>query len=101
MQSCAPGILRKIVAASSKLVKSRSPKNRSTGALIVANSGFEMPQRGFDHIADRKSTRLNSSHLGISYAVLCLKKKKYESWPRHEHRWQARGTLRPRRASTG
>ena len=26
--------------------------------------------------ADRKSTRLNSSHLGISYAVLCLKKKK-------------------------
>src|SRR5262245_63979695 len=24
---------------------------------------------------DRKSTRLNSSHLGISYAVLCLKKK--------------------------
>src|SRR5947199_6927944 len=32
---------------------------------------------------DRKSTRLNSSHLGISYAVFCLKKKKkinkYES----------------------
>src|ERR1039458_6172182 len=29
-----------------------------------------MPRR------DRKSTRLNSSHLGISYAVFCLKKKK-------------------------
>src|SRR2546426_7307807 len=27
--------------------------------------------------ADRKSTRLNSSHLVISYAVFCLKKKKY------------------------
>src|SRR5205814_9105418 len=27
---------------------------------------------------DRKSTRLNSSHLGISYAVFCLKKKKKE-----------------------
>src|ERR1039458_8539333 len=26
---------------------------------------------------DRKSTRLNSSHLGISYAVFCLKKKKH------------------------
>src|ERR1039458_6907541 len=26
--------------------------------------------------ADRKSTRLNSSHLGISYAVFCLKKKR-------------------------
>src|SRR5436853_6876772 len=27
-------------------------------------------------LLDRKSTRLNSSHLGISYAVFCLKKKK-------------------------
>src|SRR5256885_12089015 len=30
-------------------------------------------------IRDRKSTRLNSSHLVISYAVFCLKKKKYSS----------------------
>src|SRR5262245_876484 len=29
-----------------------------------------------DVVEDRKSTRLNSSHLGISYAVFCLKKKK-------------------------
>src|SRR5437899_12585602 len=29
-----------------------------------------------DRSLDRKSTRLNSSHLGISYAVFCLKKKK-------------------------
>src|SRR3712207_8584282 len=28
---------------------------------------------------DRKSTRLNSSHANISYAVFCLKKKKYSS----------------------
>src|SRR5262245_64216885 len=28
-----------------------------------------------DKLIDRKSTRLNSSHLGISYAVFCLKKK--------------------------
>src|SRR5258705_1431264 len=32
--------------------------------------GGRLPERG-----DRKSTRLNSSHLGISYAVFCLKKK--------------------------
>src|SRR2546426_8187406 len=32
--------------------------------------------RGHDHRGDRKSTRLNSSHLVISYAVFCLKKKK-------------------------
>src|SRR5947199_7710040 len=30
---------------------------------------------------DRKSTRLNSSHLGISYAVFCLKKKKKTEYP--------------------
>src|SRR5262245_62226266 len=31
------------------------------------------------HSSDRKSTRLNSSHLGISYAVFCLKKKKKDT----------------------
>src|SRR3712207_8270883 len=30
----------------------------------------------FDNEVDRKSTRLNSSHANISYAVFCLKKKK-------------------------
>src|SRR5437868_9990185 len=29
--------------------------------------------------SDRKSTRLNSSHVSISYAVFCLKKKKYKN----------------------
>src|SRR5690625_6750244 len=36
-----------------------------------------------DEIVDRKSTRLNSSHVAISYAVFCLKKKirdKCSSW---------------------
>src|SRR5256885_12176019 len=31
--------------------------------------------------SDRKSTRLNSSHLVISYAVFCLKKKTYTQYP--------------------
>src|SRR2546427_1917069 len=35
--------------------------------------------------ADRKSTRLNSSHSQISYAVFCLKKKKDIETPRREH----------------
>src|SRR5437764_6056084 len=34
------------------------------------------PQREFAVAEDRKSTRLNSSHRCISYAVFCLKKKK-------------------------
>src|SRR5256885_8752748 len=36
---------------------------------------------GDDLAEDRKSTRLNSSHLVISYAVFCLKKKKPERLP--------------------
>src|SRR5205807_1382902 len=37
---------------------------------------------------DRKSTRLNSSHLVISYAVFCLKKKKQSS---EDGRWKMEG----------
>src|SRR5690606_42015552 len=36
---------------------------------------FHRPQ-GCERLQDRKSTRLNSSHVKISYAVFCLKKKK-------------------------
>src|SRR5437899_9185884 len=39
---------------------------------------------------DRKSTRLNSSHLGISYAVFCLKKK--TEWSSYGRRPECRGT---------
>src|ERR1039458_10476467 len=41
--------------------------------LILGESMFIACLGSF--AGDRKSTRLNSSHLGISYAVLCLKKK--------------------------
>src|SRR2546427_8964998 len=46
---------------------------------------------------DRKSTRLNSSHSQISYAVFCLKKKKRHSrltdlWPRSEIRGERRSS---------
>src|SRR5690348_17523780 len=34
-------------------------------------------KEGLKVVADRKSTRLNSSHPSISYAVFCLKKKKH------------------------
>src|SRR5256885_11706250 len=37
--------------------------------------------RGYFQRRDRKSTRLNSSHLVISYAVFCLKKKKKTTKP--------------------
>src|SRR3712207_8113621 len=35
-----------------------------------------------DNVSDRKSTRLNSSHANISYAVFCLKKNKPHEHPR-------------------
>src|SRR5690606_14890591 len=40
--------------------------------FIVMRTYFEKPRT----VTDRKSTRLNSSHVKISYAVFCLKKKK-------------------------
>src|SRR5689334_24749992 len=43
-------------------------------AHVVAVSA--MPPAAVAHSRDRKSTRLNSSHSSISYAVFCLKKKK-------------------------
>src|SRR5262245_65228346 len=41
--------------------------------------------RAFGFFEDRKSTRLNSSHLGISYAVFCLKKKKKKKDKSHQN----------------
>src|SRR5215203_6732482 len=38
------------------------------------------PQSSSPLTADRKSTRLNSSHANISYAVFCLKKKKHNQY---------------------
>src|SRR3712207_7165760 len=41
---------------------------------------YRIIQRSSDIAQDRKSTRLNSSHANISYAVFCLKKKKKKLW---------------------
>src|SRR5574338_1349015 len=47
--------------------------------------------------ADRKSTRLNSSHHGISYAVFCLKKKKLAACMLPSSYRHSRGRGRPHR----
>src|SRR3712207_8387448 len=55
-----------------------TPKNMNSKEktiLPLSNVTFEPGCRNNWHI-DRKSTRLNSSHANISYAVFCLKKKK-------------------------
>src|SRR5215510_13348857 len=53
----------------------RSPGGSSSGSAVAAACGLASATLGSD-TADRKSTRLNSSHVAISYAVFCLKKKK-------------------------
>src|SRR2546422_5334411 len=55
----------------------RGHRVESGGRRIVKHDRGAADQRPRDrHAADRKSTRLNSSHGYISYAVFCLKKKK-------------------------
>src|ERR1039458_5794032 len=49
-----------------------------TNCCAVAHVETQCSAAGFFRL-DRKSTRLNSSHLGISYAVFCLKKKKQKT----------------------
>src|SRR5256885_5058684 len=51
---------------------------RSVQAARGAGTGVGQRARARLH-ADRKSTRLNSSHLVISYAVFCLKKKVFRA----------------------
>src|SRR6266496_6532020 len=53
------------------LVGRRAPGLR----LERRDRALDLPRAG-SHRSDRKSTRLNSSHVEISYAVFCLKKKK-------------------------
>src|SRR3712207_8529087 len=59
------------------------------GVVLVLDHG--RPQRVAHHLAlaqahlDRKSTRLNSSHANISYAVFCLKKKKTSDFIYNNH----------------
>src|SRR2546430_11899311 len=59
---------------------------RASAQLLAEDLGHDPVRERFDHIRtggnhglrdvlDRKSTRLNSSHSQISYAVFCLKKK--------------------------
>src|SRR5256885_13312822 len=51
------------------------PRTARAQLYLGRRVGHEHPVLG--QRVDRKSTRLNSSHLVISYAVFCLKKKKY------------------------
>src|SRR3712207_7333992 len=57
---------------------SSTPSGRTAGRPEKRPGHHHRPGRRRDRGVDRKSTRLNSSHANISYAVFCLKKKKKE-----------------------
>src|SRR5690625_6853645 len=69
-----------------QVARGREPRARSEGGLRGAAAVAHLGGEGEAdpavhgvlrcHAGDRKSTRLNSSHVAISYAVFCLKKKK-------------------------
>src|SRR5262245_64169555 len=75
-------LFRSISAVASLDGKAHSMRNSSivtsrdipNVVIVEKNLGRAKVER--QRSSDRKSTRLNSSHLGISYAVFCLKKKK-------------------------
>src|SRR2546430_9838413 len=54
-------------------------------AYPLSGKAPDGPGGGATPPRDRKSTRLNSSHSQISYAVFCLKKKRHHDEPAHAH----------------
>src|SRR3712207_8003249 len=61
------------------------PKGRPVERRLCGRREKERPLCPL-HLEDRKSTRLNSSHANISYAVFCLKKKKKQHIHTRLHR---------------
>src|SRR3712207_8021201 len=57
-----------------RLARVVDPESRAV-RKVIESQVEEVQRQAYADIADRKSTRLNSSHANISYAVFCLKKK--------------------------
>src|SRR5256885_4734359 len=72
---CAEAEKNKAPPSSQPLVKDDSTASLLVAVITPGLISCFLPVRPAEH-SDRKSTRLNSSHLVISYAVFCLKKKK-------------------------
>src|SRR5437899_6228928 len=68
-----------------------------SGLMARPRSALRYPSLadGLERVShlDRKSTRLNSSHLGISYAVFCLKKKKKKQNNQQNKKTMRKNTL--------
>src|SRR5437764_4725041 len=86
-----PTLFRSVTRAESPAVRAAIVASNGEGGRLAARLDSQQQ-------ADRKSTRLNSSHRCISYAVFCLKKKKTyiprtpeQTDPYHENRQATHG----------
>src|ERR1035441_10742989 len=75
-----------LLANHSRVLTSNTDRNGTPLIVKIAIVAMQEPITGNQPAAflantDRKSTRLNSSHLGSSYAVFCLKKKDHRLRP--------------------
>src|SRR3712207_7461808 len=79
VEQCRGAPVRAAVVARARQIGARSGRARAAAGDRSARRGAARPddrESAGDESGDRKSTRLNSSHANISYAVFCLKKKK-------------------------
>src|SRR5205814_1612986 len=92
-------MLRNFATDGSSIGSTSTPKNLCESGYLMVSCSFSLfnSSRACERDArlqprnpDRKSTRLNSSHLGISYAVFCLKKKHLSSTDSHNTTTQSR-----------
>src|SRR5689334_23945059 len=65
--------------AVAKLFVEQGALTKYQAAALYQGKGKSLVYGEYVVLEDRKSTRLNSSHSSISYAVFCLKKKKFPS----------------------
>src|SRR5690349_23038916 len=66
-----------MAAATAQAQQTSSAAQQQTALIMgITGGNTELVKQLGSHLTDRKSTRLNSSHVEISYAVFCLKKKK-------------------------
>src|SRR2546421_9455726 len=74
-RSCDDGLTVLLETSGAMDIAPVDPRVRRIMDLKCPSSG-EVGRNHWENLTDRKSTRLNSSHDQISYAVFCLKKKK-------------------------
>src|SRR5262245_62761430 len=94
MRICEPGAAAS-TASWMRVKPALGQSNLSSSTTICGALTATVGRAENSEKTDRKSTRLNSSHLGISYAVFCLKKKKKKNKQKTKQRNTRKKNTRP------